>query len=508
MKSFLATGAILALSLWCSRVEAEFPQSMLGPQAPDWGAPAPTYGAQPYAVPNSYAAQSYRTNVPAYGQPTPDYRPAVPYVASVPQNGTYPVNGGMANGPAFDGPIQVADAASGAPAGNPGPICSYESSPYAQAMGAASWCAPTPAASNCPTWFGGVYGLVMTRDREETYCMFTTDADPSLLYMPSTEFQNDYVGGNEARIGRTFNCCKWGLEFVYWGLQPNRQSAVLRAADVAGTMQSTVDYSLVWGNFGVDPQITEVTDNIYYAHVCRREEYHNAELNLLSGPLTLAPTCGACGVACGGACGAGAGGYSSGYVGSGNGGCGGPRWVANWVFGFRFFKFDEDFNIFMDRDDNVWNSTDYEVFHDIDVENNLYGFQLGTDINYCLTKCLHLDFGSKFGIYGNHATQTQQIYTPQGPAYVLPGTPEDFYVRSSEDEVAFLGELRAGVGFKVGCHFRFTGGYRAVAVSGVATALGQLDQGRTLGSLAKVADINSNETLVLHGAYAGTEFAW
>jgi hypothetical protein len=178
------------------------------------------------------------------------------------------------------------------------------------------------------------------------------------------------------------------------------------------------------------------------------------------------------------------------------------------VLGFRFFKFDEGLNIFMDRDDNAWDSTDYEVHHDIDVENNLYGFQLGTDINYCLTKCLHLDFGSKFGIYGNHATQTQNIYTPQGVAYVLPGAPEDFYVRSAEDEVAFLGELRAGVGFKVGCHFRFTGGYRAVAATGVATSLGQLDHGRTLGRLAKVADINSNETLVLHGAYAGTEFAW
>ncbi len=84
----------------------------------------------------------------------------------------------------------------------------------------------------------------------------------------------------------------------------------------------------------------------------------------------------------------------------------------------------------------------------------------------------------------------------------------DFTVQSEEDDVAFLGELRVGFGYEVGCHVRFTGGYRAVAASGVATALGQLDHGRTLGRLASVADIDTDDSLVLHGAYVGTEFAW
>ena len=551
MKSFLAAGAILALSL-CARAEADFPQRLAGPQGQNWRPQVPTYGTQSYAVPNANVgpqAQNWRPQVPTYGmrphavpqanypqshsqavpaygrtgQATRPYQPVVPNMAPVwqtnrlPQNalmasapGSHVIGSGVVNRPVLNsGPNNRAPV--NAAVSSPAPILGGERNPYQQALSSSSWCCPPPVAKSCPTWFGGVYGLVMTREDEENFYLFTSDVDPSSLYCPSSDFETDYIGGIEARVGRTFCCGKWGLEFVYWGLNPNSESAIINTADVHGTMMSTIDYSLVWGDFGSALPITDVTDSITYANIWRREEYHNAEVNLLSGPLTLAASCCGCGDACGaGGCGlAGArGGYTPGYLGRGNRGCCGPRWVAHWVLGFRYFKFDEDIGIFMDRDDNIFDSTPNEINHDIGIENNLYGFQLGTDINYCLTDCLHLDFGSKFGIYGNHATQDQQISTPQGPAYVLPGTPEDFSVQSQEDDVAFLGELRAGFGYRIGCHFRFTGGYRAIAASGVATALGQINHGRTLGSLWNVADIDTDDSLVLHGAYVGTEFAW
>ena len=535
MKSFLAAGAILTLSLYCARVEADSPQrAFAGTQAQNWRPQVPNYGTQGYAAPNTNAAQSYTPSLPFFGQTGPSYQPAVPHVASVPQTSSfsnaYVANAGNAysgtvNGPVLDPQPDYTVPANGATSGcGPGPVYSYEG-PYQQAMAAPSWCgSPAPAAQGCPTWFGGVYGLIMTRDGEEDFYLFTSDADPSRLYCPSSDFETDYTGGTEVRFGRTFCCCKWGLEFVYWGLNPTYAAATIDTVDVPGTMRSTVDYYLVWNDFPPAVEITAVTDNVVFSRIRRREEYHNVEINILSGPLTLAAADCGCGNACGsgygacgvgrggvaGPCGTGACGYTPGYYGRGNGnrGCGGPRWVANWAFGVRYFKFDEGLNIFMDRDDRDDYSTDYEIFHDIDMENNLVGVQLGTDINYCLTKCLHLDFGSKFGIYGNHATQYQRIFSPNAPAYVLPGTPQDFTVRSEEDEVAFLGELRVGFGYRIGCHCRFTGGYRAVAASGVATALGQIRHGRTLGRLAKVADIETDDSLVLHGAYVGTEFAW
>jgi hypothetical protein len=431
-------------------------------------------------------------------------------MASAPHPNPATAGSGGVNGPVSNSvsdytmPAPEAAAASG-----PSPNYSYDAGPYQQAMADPSWCCPAPVANNCPTWFGGVYGLIMTREGEEDFYLFTSDADPTGLYCPSSDFETGYTGGTEARIGRTFNCCRWGLEFVYWGLNPNSAWGTIDTVDVPGTMRSTVDYYRVWNDYPPAAEITAVTDNVTYARIGRREQYYNAEVNLLSGPLTLgASNCGSCGV--GGACGTGACGYTPGYYGRGNGnrGCCGPRWVANWAVGFRYFKFDESLSIFMDRDDRQSYSTEYEMFHDIDIENNLYGFQLGTDINYSLTNCFHLDFGSKFGIYGNHATHEQKICNGRTPSYVLPGTPEDFAVSSQEDDVAFLGELRAGFGYRIGCHFRFTGGYRAVAATGIATALGQLNHGRTLGNLAYVANINNDNTLVLHGAYVGTEFAW
>jgi hypothetical protein len=112
------------------------------------------------------------------------------------------------------------------------------------------------------------------------------------------------------------------------------------------------------------------------------------------------------------------------------------------------------------------------------------------------------------GFYANHITNYQRIFNTTGPAYVNPGAARDYTVNSSRDDIAFLGELRAGVGYKLGCHWRLTGGYRAVAASNVALPLDQLPVGRTLGSLDYAHKINHDASLILHGAYAGLEFAW
>ena len=77
-----------------------------------------------------------------------------------------------------------------------------------------------------------------------------------------------------------------------------------------------------------------------------------------------------------------------------------------------------------------------------------------------------------------------------------------------EDDIAYLGELRAGVGYKLSCRFRVVGGYRVVAASGVALPLDQIAYGRQFASPTVFDNINNNGQLVLHGAYAGLEFAW
>jgi hypothetical protein len=331
---------------------------------------------------------------------------------------------------------------------------------------------------------------------------------PSRLYLSSRDASMSTSGGVEARIGKTFCNCKWGLEGVYWGLFPDDQFATVTAGTVAApTVYTTHNYSDVYFDNGMGPQSIDSLYNdgsILTAALRRSFEYQNVEINLLSGPLVPAPSCGG---GCGG-CG-------------GRGGCGAlcadncgqcSRWQAGWLFGVRYFKIDEDFMLGYDNGDGIidysYTGGTTEFFQEVQTSNNLVGVQLGLNLDYCITRCLQLDFGSKFGFYGNHMTTYQRIFDEFGPAYVNPGAAQDFVLNSSDNNIAFLGELRAGVGYKVGCHWRLTGGYRAVAASNVALPLHQLPVGQTLGALDHVKEIKHDASLILHGAYAGVEFAW
>ncbi len=139
----------------------------------------------------------------------------------------------------------------------------------------------------------------------------------------------------------------------------------------------------------------------------------------------------------------------------------------------------------------------------------IWSAQLGLNLDYYLTRCFHLELGSKMGLYGNHVDHVQRIYNGYGDAYIFPGASAEYVnVRHNDVDVAFLGELRAGMAYRVGCHWRLAGGYRAIAASGVALATNQLPFGRAFNNLASVGKIDRNGDLILHGAYAGVEFAW
>src|SRR5690606_11490643 len=87
--------------------------------------------------------------------------------------------------------------------------------PTADCYGGA--CGDDLMAACSPRWFGGVYGLYMTRDDSNHLC-FSYDTD-NWNYQPLTSrtVDWDWRGGVEARIGHMFGC-NWGLEAVYWGL--------------------------------------------------------------------------------------------------------------------------------------------------------------------------------------------------------------------------------------------------------------------------------------------------
>ena len=79
--------------------------------------------------------------------------------------------------------------------------------------------------------------------------------------------------------------------------------------------------------------------------------------------------------------------------------------------------------------------------------------------------------------------------------------------RTAED-VAFLGDLFAGVSYDLTQCWRITCGYRATVASGVALATSQIPRDAEFANMVYSPTLDSNDSLVLHGGYAGLEFNW
>ena len=62
------------------------------------------------------------------------------------------------------------------------------------------------------------------------------------------------------------------------------------------------------------------------------------------------------------------------------------------------------------------------------------------------------------------------------------------------------------IGIRQRDNWRLTGGYRALILSDVALPYGQIPY--RFSDLQEVGNINSNDTLLLHGIFAGLEYNW
>ena len=228
-------------------------------------------------------------------------------------------------------------------------------------------------------------------------------------------------------------------------------------------------------------------DNNVARHRIRREnDFHNVELNLVRQPLFVSGW-----------------GYAPAIHGF-------KRGVnAGWLAGFRFLKFDEHFQFASDRANEVFGDNAFdEMFFDIDVENNLIGAQVGGHLEYGLTGCLNFTSELKMGVYGNHITHTSRIGGANGVATVGagPNAGRPYDVDFSKNDVAFIGELKLGLAYHFYKRWVLTGGYRAVALTGVALATNQIP--RDLRGIDDVINVDSNGSLILHGSYAGIEYSW
>ncbi len=377
----------------------------------------------------------------------------------------------------------------------------------------------------CRQWFFGAYALFMTRDNPsyERYAVLT---DPAATYpyypsqsetiLSTNDVDPDWQWGAELRLGSTFGtpcgCEGGGLrpyawEVVYWGLAEDENTAIVTDLwSDTDRMYGTTNYDGLEydGGSGArdmpeywdDIYDEEATDDVRVLGFRARSSFsaQNLELNFIRFPLAACNSCDPCGP---------------------------PRFTVNGVCGLRYLKLDEDwqlasFHTLVDGGGtpNAGEPTTYpggfptndphSLFHDISVDNELMGFQFGSNMNW-LIGCKWSAFcDTQVGIFGNRIDSFQRVWGGGTGEVYWDGTTNSVQVRSSKTDVSFLGEMRAGMGYQVACNCRLTLAYRVIAVTGVALAGEQIPN--VWSSSDYVGIIDSNDSLVLHGIQWGAEW--
>ncbi len=329
----------------------------------------------------------------------------------------------------------------------------------------------------CGGWFGGVYAIGLNRSDDFGVELSYDGANPFPAAMTTSAADIDWGAGLETRFGKYLSCY-WAMEVAYWGISPSRQEAYVCNACQNIDLTSAIEFDglLYDAGAGLNP----VSDWFgtaaapAQAHRVRRNfEAHNVEINLIRNPYRRT-------------------------------GC----THFELVGGFRYLKFDDSFSFASNlTSDTFGNDPVNELFYSIDMENHLYGFQIGGRLDHYLCSCLSINGGVKYGLYGNHIKHRQDLASGAGVLAVNGGgNPYQFDV--SDDELAGLGELFTGLSYSITPCWKLTGGYRAIHACGVGLATSQIPRARGFRDRRLARAIDAENSLFLHGAYAGIEYNW
>jgi hypothetical protein len=146
-----------------------------------------------------------------------------------------------------------------------------------------------------------------------------------------------------------------------------------------------------------------------------------------------------------------------------------------------------------------------ELYYDIEVDNELYGFQLGANMNYCISCKCNVFWNSTFGMYNNHIEAYQRVYGEFGAA-TWTQTGADAVIYAEKDDIAFAGEMLIGTSYNFTCNCRGVLAYRAIAISGIGLSVDQIPE--NFANEAEVALVDSNGSLIIHGVQIGTEWRY
>ena len=174
------------------------------------------------------------------------------------------------------------------------------------------------------------------------------------------------------------------------------------------------------------------------------------------------------------------------------------RFQGSYIFGVRYFKFDEDFDFI-----SVSTVNAAQLRYHVDTDNSLVGPQTGGDIWVCIIPGLRLGAESKFGVYGNHASQGTRL-----TATSL-GTP--FLESAGSDDVAFVSDASVYLTYRLSYQLNLKLGYNMLYADGLA--LGGENFNPTppnvlLAGSTREATLNDNGSVFYTGASIGMEYNW
>ncbi len=363
----------------------------------------------------------------------------------------------------------------------PTPPNSYEQAATGGWGDDCSSCLPSCCSCSCNNhWYAYVGGLTMGRDMPNKF--WTTfdqnNAANQLLYFPGA----DWGGGVDTRIGYWFGCgccgdpcnscgsCgpsgRCGIEAVYygmWGL--DGQASIVDPNNQLGTVQNDGFVGFANAN---DASLW--FDNAHAVRLFRNDEFHNVEINFM-----YLPCCDSC-----------------------------SRFQLTALAGVRFFRFTEglEWDQFADPANVPVGFSDEAITH-VDVQNNLVGFQIGAYMNYRVCNSVYVFAAPKIGIFGNHINAHNSMALADGTPATFDANGDVLNFHNSRNVFSMLGSIDVGVNWAFAPNWSLVGGYRVVALTGVALGDNQIPQ--FFADEAGWKNVNTNGSLILHGAFAGIE---
>lgn len=134
-------------------------------------------------------------------------------------------------------------------------------------------------------------------------------------------------------------------------------------------------------------------------------------------------------------------------------------------------------------------------------QNDLWGAQIGAQVDFCWDPGWHTEFEIKGGVAHNKAVM-EGLYEIQGaPAGGYGG-------RVDKDITSWIGELRLTLVYQFGQHLTTHIGYEALVLSRMAIASQNFETDLSILADSNQWVLNNGGSVVYHGPSAGLTFAW